>query len=251
MKTFKDLKYIDKIKNRLKKKKPVRRLSARDAYAIWYAFYDNQPDNAVLFLEEKLFSEMISHTEIKDRNILDIGCGTGRHWKEILDHKPLKLTGIDNSHEMTGKLKKKFKDAEVFVSEKISPKVFEDSAFDLIISTLTIGHIKDIHLQFQEWDRILKTGGKILITDFHPDAFSAGMKRSFPHKDEVIEVENYLYETEYLKKIFSNLKWEVISVYVKNINEDVKHLFEKQNYMSAYDKFYGTPLISGMLLKKN
>lgn len=72
-----------------------------------------------------------------------------------------------------------------------------------------------------------------------------------PHKDEVIEVENYLYETEYLKKIFSNLKWEVISVYVKNINEDVKHLFEKQNYMSAYDKFYGTPLISGMLLKKN
>ena len=139
----------------------------------------------------------------------------------------------------------------MFISEKISPKVFEDSAFDLIISTLTIGHIKDIHLQFQEWDRILKTGGKILITDFHPDAFSAGMKRSFPHKDEVIEVENYLYETEYLKKIFSNLKWEVISVYVKNINEDVKHLFEKQNYMPAYDKFYGTPLISGMLLKKN
>lgn len=77
---------------------------------------------------------------------------------------------------MTGKLKKKFKEAEVFVSEKISPKVFEDSAFDLIISTLTIGHIKDIHLQFQEWDRILKTGGKILITDFHPDAL-AGIKR--------------------------------------------------------------------------
>ena len=250
MKTFKDLKYIDKIKNRLKKKKPVRRLSSRDAYGIWYAFYDDQPDNAVLFLEEKLFSEMLSHTEIKNRNILDIGCGTGRHWKEILDHKPLKLTGIDNSHEMTGKLKKKFADAEVFVSDKIPEEIFGDSAFDIIISTLTIGHIKDIDQYFQEWNRILKEGGKILITDFHPDAFSAGMKRSFPHKDEVIEVENYLYDTEFLMKIFSELKWEIISTYEKKIDDEVKHLFEKQNFMSAYDKFYGTPLISGMYLIK-
>jgi len=249
--TFKDLKYIDKIKNKLKKKKPVRRLSSRDAYGIWYAFYDDQPDNAVLFLEEKLFSEMISHTEIKNRNILDVGCGTGRHWKEILDHKPLKLTGIDNSHEMTGKLKKKFKDAEVFVSEKISREVFEDSAFDIIISTLTIGHIKNIDQYFQEWNRILKADGEILITDFHPAAFSAGMKRSFPHKDEVIEVENYLYEIEYLKKIFSPLKWEVISIFEKKIDDDVRHLFEKQNFMTAYDRFFGTPLISGIHLKKS
>ncbi len=245
------MKYIDKIKNKLKKKKPVRRLSSRDAYGIWYAFYDDQPDNAVLFLEEKLFSEMISHTEIKNRNILDVGCGTGRHWKEILDHKPLKLTGIDNSHEMTGKLKKKFKDAEVFVSEKISREVFEDSAFDIIISTLTIGHIKNIDQYFQEWNRILKADGEILITDFHPAAFSAGMKRSFPHKDEVIEVENYLYEIEYLKKIFSALKWEVISIFEKKIDDDVRHLFEKQNFMTAYDRFFGTPLISGIHLKKS
>ncbi len=245
------MKYIDKIKNKLKKKKPVRRLSSRDAYGIWYAFYDDQPDNAVLFLEEKLFSEMISHTEIKNRNILDVGCGTGRHWKEILDHKPLKLTGIDNSHEMTGKLKKKFKDAEVFVSEKISREVFEDSAFDIIISTLTIGHIKNIDQYFQEWNRILKADGEILITDFHPAAFSAGMKRSFPHKDEVIEVENYLYEIEYLKKIFSALKWEVINIFEKKIDDDVRHLFEKQNFMTAYDRFFGTPLISGIHLKKS
>lgn len=245
------MKYIDKIKNRLKKKKPVRRLSSRDAYGIWYAFYDDQPDNTVLFLEEKLFSEMISNTDIKNRNILDFGCGTGRHWMEILDHKPLKLTGIDNSHEMTGKLKMKFKDAEVFVSETISPEVFEDSAFDIIISTLTIGHIKNIDQYFQDWNRILKAGGEILITDFHPAAFSAGMKRSFPHKDEVIEVENYLYDIEYLKKIFSELKWEVISIFEKKIDDDVRHLFEKQNFMTAYDRFFGTPLISGIHLKKS
>ncbi|HMS34969.1 MAG TPA: methyltransferase domain-containing protein [Ignavibacteria bacterium] len=245
------MKYIDKIKYIIKKKKPARRLSSRDAYGIWYTFYDDQPDNTVLFLEEKLFSEMISNTDIKNRNILDFGCGTGRHWKEILDHKPLKLTGIDNSHEMTGKLKMKFKDAEVFVSEKLPREFFNDPAFDIIISTLTIGHIKNIDQYFQDWNRILKAGGEILITDFHPAAFSAGMKRSFPHKDEVIEVENYLYEIEYLKKIFSELGWVVISIFEKKIDDEVRHLFEKQNFMKAYNKFFGTPLISGIHLKKS
>lgn len=244
------MKYIDKIKNKLKKKKPVRRLSSRDAYGIWYAFYDEQPDNAVLFLEEKLFTEMISHTEIKNKSILDIGCGTGRHWKEILDHKPLKLTGIDNSHEMTGKLKKKFKDAKVIVSDKIPVEEFADSVFDVIISTLTIGHIKDIDQYFKDWNRILKENGEVIITDFHPEAFSAGMKRTFPNNNEVIEVENYLYDKEYLKSIFSELKWEIISTYEKKIDEEVKHLFEKQNFMSSYNKYFGTPLILGLHLRK-
>lgn len=242
--------YIDRLKSKLKKKKPVRRLSSRDAYDIWYAFYDDQPDNAVLYLEEKLFSEMLFHTAIGNKKILDIGSGTGRHWKELLDHKPLKLTGIDSSHEMTEKLKKKFKDAEVIVTEKIPVEEFRDSAFDVIISTLTIGHIMNIDRYFNEWNRILKYNGEIIITDFHPEAFSAGMKRTFPYKNELIEVENYLYEIEYLKSIFLELKWEIISIKEKKIDEDVKHLFEKQNFITAYNKYYGTPLILGLHLRK-
>lgn len=249
--TFTELNYLDKIKNKFKKKKPVRQLSSRDAYGIWYAFYDDQPDNAVLYLEEKLFSEMIQEVGIKNKNVLDIGCGTGRHWKKILDQKPLKLTGIDSSMEMTGKLKKKYNDAEVIVTNKISSDILEDSIFDIIISTLTIGHVKEVEQFLHEWNRILKNNGEILITDFHPDAFSAGMKRSFPFKGGVIEVENYLHKIEYLKKIFRELNWVIISTYEKVIDEETKHLFEKQNFMTAYNKYFGMPLISGIHLKKS
>ncbi|MBK8550888.1 MAG: hypothetical protein IPL53_07415 [Ignavibacteria bacterium] len=67
---------IDKILNKLRNTPPSRRLSSPEAYKLWSAFYDDQPDNVVLYLEEKLFSEMISQVNFKDKKLLDIGCGT-------------------------------------------------------------------------------------------------------------------------------------------------------------------------------
>ena len=245
------MKYIDKIKNKFKKKKPVRKLSSREAYRLWSAYYDDQPDNAVLFLEEKLFKEMISEIKFKDKNILDIGCGTGRHWKELLNLDPAGLTGVDSSDEMLNKLLTKFPGSKVYVSDNNSLESLKDSSFDIVISTLTIGHIRELEKHFFEWDKKLRAGGDIIITDFHPEAFSAGMKRSFPLENEVIEVENYLYEIEFLNNLFTALKWDVISLYQKTIDNDVRHLFEKQNFTSAFSKYFGTPLITGIHLKKH
>ncbi|MBS1552157.1 MAG: class I SAM-dependent methyltransferase [Bacteroidetes bacterium] len=244
------MKYIDKIKNKFKKKKPVRKLSSRDAYRLWSSFYDDQPYNAVLFLEDKLFTEMISAINFKDKKILDIGCGTGRHWKELLSLHPSGLTGVDSSEEMLNKLLAKFPGSEVYVSDNHSLEFLKDSSFDIVISTLTIGHVREIEKYLNEWNKKLRSGGDIIITDFHPEAFSAGMKRSFSLENEVIEVENYLYDTGFLNNIFSVLKWEVISIYQKTIDNDVRHLFEKQNFTSAFRKYFGTPLITGIHLKK-
>jgi ubiquinone/menaquinone biosynthesis C-methylase UbiE len=242
--------YIDKILNKLKKKNPQHLLPSADAYKLWSSFYDDQPDNVVLFLEEKLFSKMISQSLIKDKIVLDIGCGTGRHWQELINHKPGSLIGIDSSKEMLEKLKVKFPGAEVFISVNNSLDNFEDSTFDLIISTLTIGHINEIENFFEEWNRILRTNGEILITDFHPEAFASGMKRTFVFKEQVIEVENYFYNLDFLKSIFYRLNWEIISVYESVIDNEVRHLFEKQNYLDAYNKYKGKPLILGLRLSK-
>lgn len=242
--------YISKVLGKLKKKKPVRLLSPSDAYSLWSASYDSQPDNVVLYLENKLFSEIISQTELKNKNVLDIGCGTGRHWAELYKKNPAKLTGTDNSGEMLEKLKKKFPAAEVILSNDNSLKSFEDNSFDVIISTLTTGHVKEIEKYFNEWNRVLKPTGQIIMNDFHPDAFAAGMKRTFIHKGEVIEVENNLYTIEYLKTLFDKLNWKILNMSEKIIDDEVEPLFEKQNYMKAFNKYKGTPLILGFHLSK-
>ncbi len=242
--------YIDKILYKLKKRKSSQLLPSAEAYKMWSSFYDNQPENAVLFLEEKLFTEMISQTLIENKIILDIGCGTGRHWSELLNHRPSKLSGTDSSPEMLDKLKLKFPDAEVFISLNNSLADFKDSSFNLIISTLTIGHIKEIENFFEQWDRVLQTGGEVFITDFHPEAFASGMKRTFMFQENLFEVKNYLHTQDFMKSIFSGLNWEIISVYNAVIDDEVRHLFEKQNYMDVYNKSKGKPLILGLRLVK-
>ena len=77
------------------------------------------------------------------------------------------------------------------------------------------------------------------------------MKRSFVFNKEVIEVENYQYDVEYLKQIFEDINWKVVSITEKIIDEEVRHFFVKQNFLPAYENYYGTPLILGILLLKN
>src|SRR5262245_23416274 len=87
---------ISAIKKRLKdiifRKKVI---EASLAYDLWSATYDEQTNNPVIYLDDILFSEMISTIGFENKIIVDIGCGTGRHWKKLLDRKPLELIGYD------------------------------------------------------------------------------------------------------------------------------------------------------------
>src|SRR6476619_2430727 len=53
---------------------------AAEAYNLWAGNYDRQPDNLMLFLDNQLFHHFIQSVDISNQVVLDIGCGTGRHW---------------------------------------------------------------------------------------------------------------------------------------------------------------------------
>jgi ubiquinone/menaquinone biosynthesis C-methylase UbiE len=55
---------------------------------------------------------MLARTDVKDKKVADIGCGTGRHWHKIIQQQPLELAGFDVSAGMLSKLKLKFPQAE-------------------------------------------------------------------------------------------------------------------------------------------
>jgi malonyl-CoA O-methyltransferase len=59
---------------------------------------------------------------------------------------------------------------------------FAGQTFDVVISGLALGHAASVHAWMVEVARVLKSGGTLLYSDFHPDAARAGLPRSF--KDE-------------------------------------------------------------------
>ncbi len=220
------------------------------AYDLWSADYDDQPDNLVLALDAEIFCDLLQKVPARDRVIADIGCGTGRHWKTILENQPKSLTGYDTSDGMLQTLQKKFPSAITFKSHENFLPQLQTASVDLVISTLTIAHIENINEAFGEWNRILKKGGYLIITDFHPSALASGAKRTFAHGKKIRSVKSFVHPLDQLIKTTTEMDWKTVELHERFIDESVKHYYEKQNASALYEKFKGTPIIFGLLLNK-
>ena len=223
---------------------------ATQAYNNWALNYDNQPDNLILTLDEILVSEIFSETDFNSKTVVDIGCGTGRHWQKIFSCKPERLLGFDVSSGMLDILNKKFPYAKTFLLHNNNLKNLKDNSVDIVISTLTVAHIKNIEKAMHEWARVLNPGGDMIITDFHPDTLAKGGKRTFTFNNETVTIKNYVHSIKKLTAIAKQLHLHVLRLKEKQINDSVKHYYEKQNAMAVYNKFYGSSVIYAIHLKK-
>ncbi|OCX50230.1 hypothetical protein BEL04_23250 [Mucilaginibacter sp. PPCGB 2223] len=222
-----------------------------EAYDLWAGSYDDQPDNLMFYLDNRIFGELMTTVNLKGKNVADIGCGTGRHWPLLYQQQVGNLTGYDVSGRMLERLHIKFPDAGLvkIISDDFLTDV-PDATYDAIISTLTIAHIENLAYALLEWCRILKPQGEIIITDFHPQALAAGGKRTFQHDRKLIGIRNHVHSTADLKELFIRSGFTVISETERVIDESVKHFYEKQDALHVYNDFEGRPMIYGIHLKR-
>jgi ubiquinone/menaquinone biosynthesis C-methylase UbiE len=87
---------------------------------------------------------------------------------------------------------------------------FPDASVDLIVSSLMLGHVREVEGELREWRRILRAGGAIVYTDFHPAALQAGAKRTFAHQGRTFEVESHCHPVPALRSRFSALGLDVV-----------------------------------------
>lgn len=96
----------------------------------------------------------------KNSAILNIGCGTGGTIDML--EKYGTLENVDTSQEAVNYLKKR----NITNVKKVNgiKLPFRDSTFDLVIALDVLEHIKEDSKALKEWHRVLKPGGKLLIT---------------------------------------------------------------------------------------
>ena len=220
------------------------------AYNLWAAGYDNQPGNLMLDLDEAITGDFLSQKDITGKVLVDIGCGTGRHWNKIFSKSPGRLVGYDVSAGMLAKLKQKFPGAETFLLKGNQLAGMPDRSCDLIISTLTIAHIEKIENAMEEWNRVLKPGGEMFLTDYHPEALAKGGRRTFKHQNKLIAVRNYIHPIEKIKRIAGQLGLVETRFTEKIIDDSVKGYYENQQALAIFEKFRAVPIIYGIQLKK-
>jgi ubiquinone/menaquinone biosynthesis C-methylase UbiE len=218
------------------------------AYDQWSAGYDDQPGNLMLALDEQVCSELLANIVIRGKTVADVGCGTGRHWARLLGAQPARLAGYDVSSGMLGMLQKKFPAAETHLLTDERLPGLADESCDLVLSTLTVAHIADLSSALREWRRVLKPGGSILITDYHPDALIKGGQRTFRHNDRVLAVRNHIHPLARLREIAAEQNLQVVRCIEKEIDDTVRPYYEQQQALLLFDRFYGVRIIYGIHL---
>ncbi|MFI5151911.1 MAG: class I SAM-dependent methyltransferase [Chitinophagales bacterium] len=225
-------------------------IDPESAYDLWSDHYDNQPENLILALDREVFNILIEDLDFRSTTIADVGCGTGRHWHQILDCGPARLVGFDVSSGMLAKLQEKIPDAETHrISDFRLPTLYDQSC-DFVISTLAVAHMEDFENVFKEWCRVLKTNGRLIITDYHPVALQHGANRTFMHKNRSFSIKNHIYSIERLKMMAGQFAMESVRFIERKIDESVVGFYEKKNAMDVYAKFKGSPIIYGIMFKK-
>jgi malonyl-CoA O-methyltransferase len=165
-------------------------LSAREGYALWAETWD-QSGSPIVALEERHLSPWLE--ALSPRCVVDIGCGTGR-WTSRLG-----AFGVDGSAAMLAVAgTKPGLRGRLLVGDAALVPIASGIA-DLVLCTLTLGHVANWAPALLELARILAPGGTLILTDFHPAAAAHGWRRTFRHGDRVYELENHPYSVSQLQ----------------------------------------------------
>jgi ubiquinone/menaquinone biosynthesis C-methylase UbiE len=147
------------------------------AYERWAPRYPPTAHNPLMRAEQQA---MLAHwPQVAGRRALDLACGTGRYSRLLAETGAAQVVAMDFCAPML---------RQVSVATRVCGSMmqlpFAAQAFDVVISGLALGHASNVHLWMAEAARVLKMGGALLYSDFHPEAARVGLPRSFKDQSE-------------------------------------------------------------------
>lgn len=173
------------------KKQPVP-VDVLTGYAQWAKRYPAKAHNALMEIEERAMLSLLP-ADLRDRCCLDLACGSGRYLLLMQERRARHVVGLDYS-------------AHMLVQARVTNETFElaqcpflalpfaAETFDLMTCGLAVGHEANLDGIIAEAARLLRPGGLLIYSDFHPFATLAGWERSFTGENGItFKLEHYLH----------------------------------------------------------
>jgi len=127
------------------------------------------------------------------KRALDIGCGEGRFCRMLQPHG-VEITGIDPTPALIAAARAR--DRECTYLEAAAERLpFDDNAFDVVISYLSLIDIPDMHAAISEMARVLSPGGAVLIANLNSfNTACNGWVKGDAGEHLYFPIDNYLQE---------------------------------------------------------
>jgi SAM-dependent methyltransferase len=131
--------------------------------------------------------------DVAGRRILDAGCGSGPLMAALRDQGAI-VTGFDKSAGMLELARRRLgDDADLQVADLSSPLPFPDGTFDDVIASLVLHYLEDWGPALAELRRVLKPGGRLIVSVDHPFAVNI-MHRDAGRKPDYFATYNHTAE---------------------------------------------------------
>lgn len=177
---------------------------------------------------------------VLNKDILDFGCGDGRHAANLLEMGAKRVSGIDISPDMIelANLRKK-NGLEFFVAD--GAKVpFGDKSFDIVFSNFVIHYFMDARVPLTEIGRVLKTSGYFVgtfnVTDVNEGfehLYNTNMPVRLGKKENNIIVQNLIKSKIEIESAFERASLKVLKEKVLyHPNAVVDESYEHKNQIN-------------------
>jgi len=158
-------------------------LEPKEAYALWAPSYPAYAHNPVMLTEERaMLGQMPAN--LKERTVLDAGCGSGRYMLHVLRRGAKRVKGVDLSPAMLERARTELNKVEhgdqlELLQGSLNALPITDGWADLTICSLVIGHLESLLPALAELHRVTRPGGMVLCSDVHPIGPALGWQRDF------------------------------------------------------------------------
>ena len=146
----------------------------QEGYARWSTTYDRPL--RLFTIEEQPMRRLVDALPIG--HVLDAACGTGRY-ASYLHSRGHSVTGVDQSPAMLDLARAKLPRSR-FVTGQLTDLPLDDDSADAAVCALALVHLPDINPAMSELARVVRPGGRILISDVHPLLVVLGWQAQFP-----------------------------------------------------------------------
>lgn len=217
-------------------------------YDLWSSTYDQDGGNLLVALDEVMFDRLLRRVDLRGAVVVDVGCGTGRHWAKMLARNPRRLIGFDTSSGMLAKLREKHPLAEAHqvLDHRL---VLPPESCDVLVSTLALAHMPDAAAALSEWARVVKKGGHIILTDLHP----AAAERStctFEHQGQVHAVRLHVHSLTSIREIASSHQFAMVELDEQVVGGALEPYYALRRAPRSFERMRGVGVIYGLVLRK-
>lgn len=216
------------------------RLASAEAYSLWAESYDSVP-NPLLALEERILGPILP--DPKGTFVLDLACGTGRWLNTLLTQGARQGVGLDLSSQMLAQARRKQVVRESLIRADCTANPISSRIVDIAICSFAISYVADLGALAFELSRVMKMGGHLIITDFHPSASERGWRRTFHYSGHVVEILNFQRSIEHLCRAFQRYRFMLDGIVSPCFGEPEKPIFMRCGKEHLFERLQAGPAI--------